>query len=265
MNDYLFVLYIFGSLLLTLFAITLTIILIIQRQRQVKSKLEKQNLQFQHETELLNARLDVQEQSMSLISEELHDNIGQVLGLAKMYIGSLKTKLKESDDNTVQLVDKTHGLVTKVISDLRHISHSLNSNLIQQLGLVQLIERDLDHLTDSSGLKCNLHASGTPYPFSPEQDLLIYRIVQEALQNVLKHANANNIDLCLSYNDNGLTIVIRDDGKGFDTAEAGKSQSLGLRNIKNRASLLRAPLEIISTPGNGTTVNIQIPLNKNGD
>ena len=259
MNEHLFSLYLFGSLLLGLFAITLTVFLIIQKQRQTKNKLEKQRLRFEHQSELLNTRLEVQEQSMTLLSEELHDNIGQLLGLTKMYISSFKKKLEAPED--VAMVKRTEDLVSKIIGDVRHISHSLNSDLIRKEGLVQMLERDIDHIRDSSGLSCSLQVDGSPYSFTPEQDLLLYRIIQESLQNVLKHADATELSVTALYTSKELSIKITDNGKGFDTAEAEKSQSLGMRNIANRAALLKASLHITSQPGAGSTIEITIPAN----
>ncbi len=258
MDEYLFPLYVFGSLLLTLFAITLTVFLIMQKQRQTKNRIEKERLQFQHQSELLNTRLEVQEQSMTLLSEELHDNIGQLLGLTKMYVLSFKNKMSNPED--VNLVKRTEDLLSKVIVEVRHISHSLNSDLIRKEGLVQKLERDMDHIRDSTGINCKLEVSGNAVSYTPEQDLLVYRMIQEATQNALKHAEATMITVFAKYGEKELVIKIKDDGKGFNTDETEKSKSLGLRNLANRAALLKARLSISSIPGAGTEIEITIPI-----
>ena len=257
MDEYLFPLYLFGSLLLSLFAITLTVFLIMHRQRQTKNAIEKQRLKFEHQSELLNTRLEVQEQSMTLLSEELHDHIGQLLGLTKMYLLSFKQKLEAPED--LVMFKRTQDLLSKAINDVRHISHSLNSDLIRKEGLAQMLERDLDHIRDSAGLACSLEVDGTPYAFTPEQDLLIYRILQESLQNVLKHAEATQLTVTASYQPQELRIRIADNGKGFNTSETEKSKSLGLRNIKSRAALLKAQLNVTSRPGEGSDIVLVIP------
>lgn len=259
MDEYLFGLYLAGSLLLTLFAITLSVVLIIQRQRQVKAQHEKLNMELRHKTELLNARIDVQEQSMSLISEELHDNVGQLLALVKININGLRSKPEITETGTLHLINKTKELVTKTINEVRYISHSLNSTLIQEQGLVQILRRDVEFLSDSAALETVLEVTGSPKSLTSEKELLIYRIIQELLQNVLKHAVATHVNISLIYGTDELTIVICDNGKGYDTNSVKTSDSLGLRNIRNRAVLLKALLEVDSSPGYGTKTRLVVP------
>jgi signal transduction histidine kinase len=264
-DEYLFGLYLFGSLILTLFAVTLAVVLVVQRQRQQKAKHEQLSMQLRHEAELLNSRIDVQEQSMSLISEELHDNVGQLLAVVKMNLNNLKARLEVAPQEAVPLVERTKEAVVKTINEVRHISHSLNSTLIQDVGLVQLLRRDTEFINESSGLRVTLDIRGAVVRLTPEKDLLIYRIMQELLQNTMKHAAASTVTIVLTYSSQQLVVSIRDDGKGFEAATIEHSGSLGLRNIRNRAALLGAELDIESEEGKGTKTVLKIPLpNTNG-
>lgn len=262
MNEkYLLTLYLIGTLVLTLFAVSLVVFLVVHKQRQAKYKLEKQELEFRHEKDMLQLRLDVKEQSMTLISEEIHDNVGQLLSLTRMYVASLGAYV--TDPLGKDMVSKSTNLVAKAIEDLRHISHSLNSDLIQRVGLVPFLEREVEYLGDSSTVKCSLTVTGVPRELEREQNLLIFRIVQESIQNVIKHAEAEHLDVRLDFEPEKLAITIHDDGKGFDLEKARKSESLGLRNIYNRANLLRGTIHIESAPGTGSTIYLVInPMNK---
>lgn len=257
-EQYIIVVYFIGTILLTIFAISLVVLLVIQKQRQAKSKMEKQALEFKHQTDLLTTRLEVQEQSMTLISEEIHDNVGQLLGLTKMYLFRLSDHL--ADDTGRGLLDDSKELVSKAIGDLRHISHSLNSELLQEIGLIPSLEREMEFMRSNSDMDCRFQVMGKVVPLSREQNLLLFRIVQEVMQNVQKHAQANKLELTLFFGDEELLMDITDNGVGFDPAAVIRNESLGMRNIRNRAKLLGAELEITSSPGNGTMVHLCIPL-----
>lgn len=262
MNDhYLLFLFLATSAILSVFAITLTVLLLIHRHRQTKNKLEKQELQFRHEKELLESRIEVQEQSMSLISEELHDHIGQMLGLVKMHISLMKRN--SSADVLKRDFDRIEELLIKTIKGVRHISHSLNTGLIQQMGLVDQLEKDFDYIQDAADLRCSLQITGEQYPLKAEQNLLIYRIIQESVQNVIKHANASHLLLSLNYEPTRLTIRVKDDGQGFLISEKQESETLGLRNIASRCRLLKAQYQVNSLPDKGTESVIILPQANN--
>jgi len=255
-EKYLLTLYLIGTLVLTLFAVSLVVFLVVHKQRQAKYKLEKKELEFRHEKDMLKLRLDVKEQSMTLISEEIHDNVGQLLSLTRMYVASLSPYI--TDPVGKDMVAKSTTLVSKAIEDLRHISHSLNSDLIERVGLVPFLERELEYLGDSSTVKCSLTVTGEQLELEREQNLLIFRIVQESIQNVIKHAAAEHLDVALGFEPQKLSITIKDDGKGFDLEQARKTESLGLRNIYNRANLLRGTINIASEPGKGSSIYLVI-------
>lgn len=256
MNEYLLPLFIFGSVVLMLFAVSLTALLMMQRRRQINHILEKENLEIAHKNELLTTRLEVQERSMTLISEEIHDNVGQLLTLSRTYLSMLKQQGNKQTNNN--LVDRTFELITSAITELRHISHGLNGTLISEIGLVQFLEKDVEHLAATPGLTCSLNVVGDYYSLSHEQNLLVYRITQESIQNVLKHAQADNLSIILSYQAAMLEVKITDNGTGFET-EGVNYESLGLRNMFIRAKLLNGDLKIVSSLGSGTQILLYIP------
>lgn len=256
MTEYLFPLYVLGSLLLTLFAITLSVVLVIQKQRQKRNLLEKQMMEQQHQQELLSTRLNVQEQSMTLVSEEIHDHIGQLLALTKMRLTS--AIVKTANEESKELIVRSRELLEQIINDLRHITHSLNSDLIHKMGLIQLLQRDIEYLNDSTNLDCSLNLKGEHNSFTPEQNLLIYRIIQETIQNILKHAEASLLTIDLIFDTATTQVIISDNGVGFNVEAAKENNSLGLRNIFNRAKILNADLEIKSD-STGSILEMRIP------
>lgn len=245
-EKWLFLLFILGTILLTIFAISIAVLLFIHKQRQVR-----------HKTDLLKTRLEEQEQSMTLISEEIHDNVGQVLGLARMYIHNLSRQVTTPEGEA--LSGKINDLMTKAITDLRHISHSLNSDLLEKVGLAESMEREVYYLHETSDINSDFHKAGEVFLLNREQNLLVFRIVQETLQNIVKHAGATRVSLGLEYTTEAMVITIEDNGKGFDTEEAENSHSLGFRNMKNRAKLLKAQLDITSEAGKGSLLKLNIP------
>ena len=260
MNEHqIFFAFILGTLLLTVFTISLGLFLIEHKRKQKENKLEKQQLEFNYKNDLLKTRLEEQEKSMTLISEEIHDNISQVLGLSKMYLHNIMTHVETSEGRAFGAMSEK--LLSQAIDDLRHISHSLNSELLQEMGLHNSLEREITFLQETTPIYCSFNISGETFKFEKEKNVIIHRIVQEALQNAVKHSGASRLNLFMQYHSLSLTITIQDDGKGFDITLARESNSLGLRNIQNRADLLRAELLIETEPEAGTKISVTIPYN----
>lgn len=251
--------FLLGTLLLTIFTISLGIFLIEHKRKQKENQLEKQKLEYDYKNALLKTRLEEQEKSMTLISEEIHDNIGQVLGLSKMYLHNVLTHVHTEDGKNFGSM--AEQLLAQAIKELRHISHSLNSELLEKTGLDNSIEREITFLQETTSIYCSFQSSGTPYKFGREKNVIIFRIAQEALQNAVKHSEAGRIGLSLDYQPNRLVMIIQDDGRGFDIAAAEGNNSLGLRNIRTRSALLHADIDIRTTPRKGTTIELSIPFN----
>lgn len=129
----------------------------------------------------------------------------------------------------------------------------------KKVGLAESLEREVYYLHETSDINSDFHTEGEIFLLNREQNLLVFRIVQETLQNIVKHAEATRVSLTLEYTLESLIITIEDNGRGFDTEEADKSHSLGFRNMKNRAKLLKAQLDITSEAGKGSLLKLNIP------
>jgi len=247
--------FIVGTLALMLFSFTLITFLIIHKKKQYRNLLEKQQMESNYQNQLLLSKLEVQEQSFKYFSEEIHDNVGQMLSIVKMQLYNIKNSSREQE--VVTKASDCTELLGKAINDLRNISHTLNSAFISNAGLADAIEKDLEYIHSARDMKCILHRSGEEYEMENEKELMVFRIIQEAVSNAVKHASASAIDVYLHYQPEKLNVVIADNGKGFDTGERCKS-GIGLNNMHVRAELLKGKLEVVSEKNKGTTITLSI-------
>jgi signal transduction histidine kinase len=252
-------LFIFGTLLVTAFAVAVVISLVIQKQRQVKNRLERQRLEFNYSQTILHTKIEVQETTLKMLSQELHDNINQVLSACFMQITSAGNRMQDTDGKA--MIEEAKGTIKGAISDIRLLSHSLNTGMVEHRETEEAIESELTRIQAFSNIACTLDADAT-VDLPAEQRLLVFRIVQEALQNIIKHAQAKNITISISNTDKQYMLSIKDDGRGFDSKDAGISSSLGMRNMQERAALLKGVLKFTSSPGHGTMLELQIPINQ---
>ena len=236
------IIFIVGSLLFMLFAITLVVFLIIHKKRRYEYLLEKKTMEINYQNQLLQSRMEVQEQSFRYLSEEIHDNIGQLLSIVKMQLYNIKRNSNE-DDIVSRATDCTE-LLGKAITDLRNISHTLSSAYVLNSGLAEAIEKDITYRRSArKDIICQLHCDGEEYEIGEERELLIFRIIQEAIGNAMKHASPTNIRVSLSYEPESLVVVVNDDGIGFDSNRTQKS-GIGLNNMYLRSQVLKADLAV---------------------
>ncbi|MCA9346888.1 hypothetical protein KC960_05360 [Candidatus Saccharibacteria bacterium] len=248
---------IFGSLTLLVFVLFIILILFEYRKRQVRHITEKLELKHRYQNEVLQTQIEVQEQSFKYISEEIHDNIAQMLSLVKIKI--YKTAGKTTDENVLSGLNTSTELLSKTMDDLRSLSHILNGGLVSKLTLEESLEKELDYVRDDD-MHAELTVKGQTYDIGGEKKLLAFRIVQESINNAIKHAKAQNINISLVYKTDGLIISIADDGKGFDTELMKGSKGLGLHNMQLRAKMLGS-MGITSEQDKGTTITINIQTN----
>jgi signal transduction histidine kinase len=233
-------------------------------RRKKKHMEEKQMMQSSFHQELLQTQLEIQEQTLKTISQEIHDNIGQVLSLAKLNLNTIDITRK---DDLLEKIDSSKQLVSKAIQDLRDLSKSLNTDNIAAIGLLRAIGYELDMIRKAGEHKTSLEIMGNAIRPDPQKELIVFRIVQELLNNIIKHAAATNIKVEAHYTNTELELIISDDGKGFNLESMnkednnGSGQGLGIRNMHNRARLIGAGFSMQSLEGQGTTVKLKLPVN----
>ncbi|MGE5108972.1 MAG: sensor histidine kinase [Sphingobacteriales bacterium] len=216
-------------------------------------------MQTTFEQELLKTQLEIQEQTLKNISQEIHDNIGQVLSLAKLHLATFEIGEPEL---MKQKVDGSKELITKAIQDLRSLSKSLDTDAISAIGLYQAAKNELDSIEKAGFHHTHLILDGAFYKLEPNVELILFRVFQEVLNNIIKHAGAKNITVQFNYQPQILTLKISDDGIGFDLNRINENNSsdfgLGLKNMHNRTKIVNADFLMESRIGKGTTVTITI-------
>jgi len=251
-----------GSFITLLLVAFLVSFVYFHQRRHFAFLREKQQIRSQFQEELLKTRLEIQEETFKSISEEIHDNIGQTLSFIKLNMNTMSVSMSEKDhDKWVE----SKELLTKVIQDLRHLSKSLNTDFIQQLGLVNAIRQQLSLLERTGLYQIGLTVEGERWPLPASKELLLYRVIQELLNNVVKHAEAVNVRVAMDYNPDCLNVTVSDDGKGFEPEEMtqGEQGGIGLRNIVNRIAMMEGSVTLKSSPGAGTVVVIYLPQTSN--
>ncbi len=246
-----------GTIIVIVFVGFVILLSFLFTTKKTKLLQEKQLLQTQFSQSLLQTQIEIQEQTLKTISQEIHDNVGQVLSLAKLNLGTFENT--ESDYNRTKLND-TKQLVSKAINDLRDLSASINGDKIADLGLKDAIENELKIISNTGQFVTELRIRGEYYKLAAQNEMVIFRIVQESLNNAIKHSKAKNISVDIDYAKTYCKVTIIDDGKGFDALQLEATKTgVGLHNMKSRATLIGAQFSIEASINNGTIVFIELP------
>lgn len=241
--------------ILLLAAIFILVLVINYNHRKRKYILEKQTMQSIFQQQLLQSQLEMQEQTFNTISREIHDNVGQILSLAKVQLNIIE----QSDSVDKSLLIDAKESVSKAMTDLRDIAKSLNSERIQVSSLPEITAHELLRINRSGIMLTSFNIEGQEQIIAEQKKLIIFRIIQETFHNILKHSEAKNIDVIFYYDSDQLKIDITDDGKGFDKDLLTKKDGLGLQNIINRAALIGGEAHINSIIKKGTNITIISP------
>ncbi|WP_025739606.1 sensor histidine kinase [Aquimarina pacifica] len=243
-------------IIIILFFIIFGIVFFIAFQkRKNKLLLDKFKAEQRFEDEIFKSRIEIQEQALKNVSWELHDNIGQLLSTAVMQINIMGTTI---DDKTSESLQDVRKLVGDSLQEIRSLSKTLNHEVIENVGLEKSIMVELTRFEKLNFLTTELIIEGEEVHIDPKDEIIIYRIIQEFFSNTIKHAEASNLVVTLSYKEETLDIRIQDDGVGFDMQSVQANS--GLLNMKSRAALVKAELDYISSPGKGVLLTMSYPL-----
>jgi signal transduction histidine kinase len=238
--------------------------LVFYKRRQQRQEQEMIIIKTSHEKEILSSQLEIQENTFKTISEEIHDNIGQMLSVVKLSLTALPL---EKDHQAYELVKHCQVVLDKAIADLRSITKSLHTDHIIQNGLAQSIRNELKAVKDNGLLKTKFSVTGEAFELPEQKAIYLFRIFQESLNNVLKHSRATYIIVDLMYHpDNTFVMDIVDNGTGFDTG--GKQppfltlKGVGLKSMFNRSKMIGADINIISGIDEGTRILITLTPQK---
>lgn len=214
------------------------------RQRDLQQKL------------VMETSIQVQEKEREQIGKELHDNINQILAAAKLY---LDIAARDNDDSQEEALEKCQRNLNLAMEEIRQLSQSLVAPSLGGIGLDQALRKLLDYFPLSASLKLDLDTSGYTRDIADEGiKLTCYRIAQVQLNNIIKHARARSASIVLDRTPEWLSLIITDDGIGFNPAK--KTSGIGLRNIQNRVGFYNGMVKVESAPGAGCTLRITIPV-----
>ena len=232
-------------------------ILLIYQKKQIiyNNKLEEVKINF--EKALLATHLEIREDTFQNISREIHDNISLSLTLAKLHLNTIDWNDK---DSTVDKINSSIELLGKSIHDLSDISKGLNPDVIIQQGLIKALEYEVERINKIGLFKMEFRVEGTSRFMDAKMELIIFRIIQEAFNNIIKHAKATAATLELIYSHNSLSIAMTDDGVGFKTKGLNVSRRAGLTNMALRTKMLNGEMLIHTIPNTGTKLNFNIPF-----
>jgi two-component system, NarL family, sensor kinase len=246
---------------LLIVAVGIIVLVLVYQKKQLQYIGEKKQLKITFEKEILESKLEIQEQTLKNISQEIHDNIGQALSLVKLNINTININEPAQIQNKI---NDSRQLITKAIQDLRDLSKSLNTDYIVDSGLSKALEYQLDLIRKTGVYEVKFDIEGKQYRLGNQQELILFRIVQEVLNNIMKHAKATLIDVKLLFEPALFTLKIIDNGVGFDTSRIEHNDytnlGLGVRNMHNRAKMINTHFQITSTPEQGTSIVLTLPV-----
>jgi len=243
-----------GAAIFSLLVFFIITFIVLYQRRFYKYLREKQDLQNSFQREILKTQLETQEETFHQIGEEIHDNIGQLLSSTKMLLGITERSLSSVPD-PLRTAQETLG---KAIGELRSLSKTLNKEWLHQFNLIQNLETEIERVNSAHVLKLELHANVKQLPLSPEGQVMLFRIIQEALHNGIKHATAKSIRISIELS-NAIKVSIADDGSGIQNSN-GEFQGVGIMNMKHRTTLLGGTIEWHSDKNSGTEVRIELPV-----
>ena len=240
---------VFGSLLVFSF----------YKRYKLKQQATLQNEILKQQDLATKAVLNAEENERKRIAGELHDGVGQMMSAAKMNLSAMEGDIVFTNSQQKTAYEKVVALVDESCKEVRSVSHNMMPNALIKAGLASAVRDFIDKI-DSRVIKVDLYTEGLNDRIDASAEAVLYRVIQESVNNTIKHAHANHLDISLIKDGDGIAVTIEDNGKGFDTTDTTKFDGIGLKNIMTRINFLKGEVEWNSAPGKGTIVAIHIPV-----
>ncbi len=229
------------------------------RKRQVQNKLAIQAAIMKQQDMATRAVIAAEENERKRIAADLHDGVGQMMSAAKMNLSAFENDIAFKDEYQKTSFDKVIALVDESCKEIRSVSHQMMPNALLKNGLASAIKEFIDKI-DNRILKVTLHAEGLNERLDSNVETVLYRVIQECVNNVIKHSGAGSLDISLIKDSDGIAATIEDNGRGFDIKDKQQFEGIGLKNILSRVEFLKGTVDFDSSPGNGTLVAIHVPI-----
>lgn len=249
---------IFSIIALLLLSATLGVITYRKKQLQQQAKLDSE-IASQKEIRS-KAIIEAEEKERRRIAQDLHDGVGQILSAAKLNLSGLQSQIDLSNNKQKEAFKTALDLIDDSVKEVRTVSHNMMPNTLIKLGLASAIKEFITKIQGTPNLKVNLEIVGLIDRINQEKETVLYRVIQEVVSNIIKHAKATQISLQLVKHEKELSIIIEDNGLGFDTKKINEFDGIGLKNIISRIEFINGTVHFDSTLNKGTTVIIEVQV-----
>ena len=228
------------------------------RRYRLQKENEVKELILLQQANAAKAIITTEDKERRRIAAELHDGVGQLMTAAWLNLQALKHEPLLYNAQQSDLLEKSMNLVHESCKEVRQVSHNMMPNALIKNGLENAIRVFL-HQINSKHISINLHTEGLQLPINSSAEAVLYRVIQECVNNTIKHAKATQLDISINHDEKGIDVLIEDNGIGFNTAESNSKDGIGLENVKSRILYLKGKVEWDTAPGKGTLVIINIP------
>lgn len=247
-----------GVIIMILLALAFVLLTVFSQRKILKEQMRAQALEIEYREDLLASTILTQEEERKRIAKDLHDDLGSKLNVLRLNLNLFK---KHSDQSPAfqEVMTDVKSLLDTTIGTTRRISHELLPPTLEDFGLATALEELCDGFNSSGQIDCDLQAEGADLRL-PEvnSELQVFRVVQELINNSIRHGAAKNIAIKLNQIKQELSLEYRDDGKGFDTSKLEEKKGLGLKNIDSRLHMIGANIHYESAPDKGVKALIQL-------
>jgi signal transduction histidine kinase/putative heme iron utilization protein len=225
----------------------------LKKEKQLQAEIMKQ------QEMATRAVIEAEEEERQRIARDLHDGVGQMMSAARMNLSAFEAVSRFDDDSQKKSFEKIVSLVDDSCREVRQVSHNMMPNALLKNNFATAIQDFIEKL-DKKSLEVHLFTEGLENRMDSNTETVLYRIIQECVNNVIRHAGASTLDISIIRDKDGISATIEDNGRGFDTSDHSKFEGIGIKNILTRAEYLKGTVEFDSAPGRGTAVSLHIPV-----
>ncbi|MDH5400243.1 MAG: sensor histidine kinase [Cyclobacteriaceae bacterium] len=254
---------IFGTFGMTLLLISVVLMVVLFQRKSYRAQLRLRELESAHQTQLLHASVESQEKERARIARDLHDDVNSMLTMAKLDLESC-LGLVNNNLEAKKILTRVTGVLMDSTDTIRQLSHDLMPGSMEYLGLAKTIKEKCNIINEARiGVKIVFRQLGQEKRLEQKVELGLYRIVQELLNNALKHADAHRIEINMEWHNDVLELNVLDNGKGFNYDMAVMTSGIGLKSLETRAKIIGAIMTFDTVDEGGTLVQVKIGVPKN--
>ncbi|NQU87324.1 MAG: hypothetical protein HQ541_16345 [Mariniphaga sp.] len=239
-----------GTMGMVILALGILFFFLTYQKRLQKQQLHLSRIKTEHQEKLLENTVVSQEKERKRFAADLHDEVGAMLSFIKLNLGRIQKK--EGNSEITELATESKKHLDQVITQVRRITRDLSPPTLEKLGLVEAVNEFIGWVNKSDAIQIQLYIIGEKARFNPKYEVAVFRIIQELVNNSIKHSETPFISIKLKFNQDWMFLSVSDYGKGFDVEKA-TSKGLGLKNIESRTSIFKGRYKFKSKPGKGTS------------